>query len=164
MNIDDVELLYEYNWWANRRICEVCRRLDTNEFTRDLGAGHASVRGTLVHIMWGEWLWLQRWQGLSPKTVFAAETFATQAEIDARWQEIEGQQRAFLGRLTEAALAERVSYENQQGERWEYTRGEMMVHVVNHSSFHRGQVTAFFRQLGKPPLPTDFLMHIDERR
>ena len=57
MNIEDIRTLYHYNRWANRRVCQAARLLDVRDFARDLRASHSSVRGTLVHIMWGEWLY-----------------------------------------------------------------------------------------------------------
>lgn len=71
-------------------------------------------------------------------------------------------QKEFVERLTDEDLRERVSYENQRGERWEYTRAHMMQHVVNHSSYHRGQIAVLLRQLGKGPIATDFLLFLDE--
>ena len=79
-----------------------------------------------------------------------------------RWYTVEREQAQFIERLTDADLRERVSYENLQGQRWEYTRGQMMQHVVNHSSYHRGQVAILLRQLGKIPNATDFLVFFDE--
>ena len=57
-----------------------------------------------------------------------------------------------------------MSYENLQGVRWEYSLAEMMQQLVNHSSYHRGQVAVLLRQLGQKPLPTDFLVFLDEQR
>ena len=48
------------------------------------------------------------------------------------------------------------------GQRWEYALGHMMQHTANHSSYHRGQVVTLFRQLGKTPEATDFLVFLDE--
>lgn len=162
MNIEDIRTLYTYNRWANRRVCEAARLLEVRDFVRDLRASHSSVRGTLVHIMWGEWVWLQRWKRESPKQMFAADDFPSPVELEARWQTVEREQEQFIERLTDAELRELVSYENLQGQRWEYTRGQMMQHVVNHSSYHRGQVAILLRQLGKIPNATDFLVFFDE--
>ena len=162
MNIEDIRTLYAYNRWANHRVCEATRRLDVRDFVRDQRVSHSSVRGTLIHIMWGEWVWLQRWRGESPKQMFASDDFPSLVEVEARWDTVEREQKQFIERLTDAELRERVSYENLQGQRWEYIRGRMMQHVVNHSSYHRGQVAVLLRQLGKTPSPTDFLVFFDE--
>jgi len=162
MRIEDVRNLYAYNRWANHRVCEAARSLDVPQFVQDLRASYSSVKGTLVHILWGEWLWLQRWSGESPKQVFVPEEFPSLAELEVRWNTVEREQQEFIERLTDDGLRERVSYENLQGQRWTYTRAQMMQHVVNHSSYHRGQVAVLLRQLGKTPSATDFLLFLDE--
>jgi uncharacterized damage-inducible protein DinB len=112
MTPEDVRTLYAYNRWANHRVCQAARPLSASEFVRDLRASHSSVRGTLVHIMWGEWLWLRRWKGESPKQVFAPEDFPSLAEVESRWCTVEREQAQFIERLTDVELRERVSYEN----------------------------------------------------
>ena len=162
MNIDEIRTLYDYNTWANLRVIAIARLLNRHEFTQDLGTSYRSVQGTLVHILHGEWLWLQRWQGESPKQIFASEDFADVTALEARWQIVEREQQNFIGRLTNERLKERLAYENFQGQRWEYSLAHMMQHTANHSSYHRGQVVVLLRQLGKTPVATDFLVFLDE--
>lgn len=162
MHVEDIRGLYTYNRWANHRACDAARPVELSDFVRDLRTSFRSIRGTLVHILWAEWLWVRRWRGESPKLVFAPEEFPALAQIEARWRTVEQEQEQFIERLTDETLRERVAYENFKGERWEYTRGQMMQHVVNHSSYHRGQVATLLRQLGQTPKATDFLLFFDE--
>jgi uncharacterized damage-inducible protein DinB len=69
-----------------------------------------------------------------------------------------------LESLTDELLIRRVSYENLEGVRWEYSLAEMMQHLANHSSYHRGQIAVLLRQLGQTPPATDFLVFLDEQR
>ncbi|HUP50813.1 MAG TPA: DinB family protein [Thermoanaerobaculia bacterium] len=163
MNTRDIQTLFAYNGWANERVMSDSRSLTRDELTQDLGTSHSSVQGTLVHILWGEWLWMRRFQGHSPKEVFVPAEFSELPVLGAKWKEVEREQEKFISQLTDEALASRVAYENLQGQRWEYSLGHMMQHVVNHSSYHRGQVVTLLRQLGRAPQPTDFLMFFDER-
>jgi uncharacterized damage-inducible protein DinB len=162
MNTGEIQTLYAYNRWANRRLLTAARLLPWRDFIRDLHSSHGSVRGTLVHIVWGEWLWTRRWRGESPKQIFVPEDFHDWGLLDSRWTTVENEQQAFLENLNDELLNTRVSYENLQGHRWEYSLAHMMQHVVNHSSYHRGQVAAFLRQLGQTPSATDFLVFLDE--
>ena len=162
MDTEDVRTLYAYNRWANRRVLEAARQLEAAEFTRDLGASHGSIRGTLLHIFWGEWLWLQRWRGGSPKQEFAPEQFPDVAALEGRWTIVEREQQLFLAILTTEHLNTRLTYENLQGERWEYSLAQMMQHVHNHSCYHRGQVVTLLRQIDQEPPATDFLIFFDE--
>lgn len=162
MKVEDIRALYAYNRWANHRVFQTLRSLNNDDFVRDLGTSHSSIRGTLVHIVWAEWLWLQRWRGESPKRRFSPEEFSTAAEVETSWHTVEEEQQKYLDSLTNDDLQTRVSYENLAGERWEYTRAAMMQHVVNHSSYHRGQIATLLRQVGKAAQPTDFLVFLDE--
>lgn len=163
MNVDDIRVLYAYNEWATTRLVDTARALSPAAFARDMRSSHRSVRGTLVHILWAEWIWLRRWWGESPKHVFAEEEYSDVAAVMSRWDVVKRDQRDFIATLTDNHLRARVSYENLLGECWEYMLGHMMQHVVNHSSYHRGQVVTLLRQQGMSPPPTDFLVFLDER-
>ena len=162
MNTQEIQTLYAYNRWANRRLLKAARLLDWQDCTSEMRTSHGSVRGTLVHIIWGEWLWVRRWRGESPKERFAPEEFRDWTTLESRWTSMEGDQQAFLNCVTDALLETRVSYENLQAQRWEYSLAQMMQHVVNHSSYHRGQLVTLLRQLGQTPPATDFLVFLDE--
>ena len=117
--------------------------------------------GTLAHTLWSEWIWLQRWRGTSPKEVFGQGQFPNVDVIESRWTEVERDRQDFIAGLTEDHLLAAFSYENLKGERWEYPLVHAMQHVVNHSSYHRGQVVTLLRQLGQAPPATDFLLYFD---
>jgi len=157
-----VQELYRYDRWANSRVFEAVSGLTRDAFVKDLGSSYPSVRDTLTHIVWAEWLWLQRWKGTSPQTVFQATDFPLPDALRARWLEVEVEQRAFLEAVTAERVLSIVRYVNLQGQTWEYPLWRQMYHVVNHSTYHRGQITAMLRQLGARPVPTDFLMFHDE--
>ena len=162
MKLDDIRTLFSYNRWATHRLLEASLQLSPAAFTQDLATSHRSVRGTFVHTLWAEWIWLQRWRGTSPRQVFAEDDFPDVATIEARWAEVERDRQDLFAHLAENRLLARVSYENLQGQRWEYALGLMMQHVVNHSSYHRGQVVTLLRQLGRTPPATDFLVFFDD--
>src|ERR1700693_2257088 len=62
MSKDDIQLLYEYDRWANNRILQAVSALSAEQFTCDLSGSFRSVRDTLVHIIGGEWVWLAYWK------------------------------------------------------------------------------------------------------
>jgi uncharacterized damage-inducible protein DinB len=76
---------------------------------------------------------------------------------------VETEQHAFLSTLTDERLGSVVSYLNLEGQRWQYPLWRTMYHLVNHSSYHRGQVTTLLRQLRAQPVATDFLVFEDEQ-
>ena len=163
MDVKWIEQLYEYNGWANARIVEAASRLTAGEFTKDLRSSYRSVRDTLVHVMSAEWIWLMRWKGISPQAMLAASDFETISPLKARWAEIRQEQAEFVSAATEESLRSAVSYINTRGEPFTYALWQMMQHVVNHSTYHRGQVTTMLRQLEAEPIATDFLVFYDMR-
>ena len=73
MNKDDIQLLYEYDRWANHRVLQAASTLTAEQFTRDLGGAFHSLRDTLVHIVAGEWAWLEYWNEPVPDDAFHAD-------------------------------------------------------------------------------------------
>lgn len=162
MDVATIQELYQYNRWANARTLESAAPVPADSFTRELGGSFGSLRGTLAHILGAEWIWLERWRGVSPRSLPAATDFPDLPSIRERWRHVEAGQRAVLEGLNASCLAAVVSYVNPRGETWAYPLGRMMLHVVNHSSYHRGQVATLLRQLGATPLSTDLLLFDDE--
>jgi uncharacterized damage-inducible protein DinB len=163
MDAKSVQALYEYNRWANARVFEAVSKLTEDQFAKDLGSSFASIRGTLTHIVWGEWCWLERWKGISPKSAWNPADFPGAKALERRWAEVERDQAKFVGALDRKQLDAVVSYVNLRGERWAYPLWQQMVHVVNHSTYHRGQVTTMLRQVGAKPVATDLLVFYDEK-
>ncbi len=163
MNKNDIAYLYKYNRWANDRTFEAASKLTSEQFTRDMGSSHASVRDTLAHILAAEWIWLERWNGTSPKALFEPTDFPTIESIKTRLDEVEDGIDRLTNGLTDESLDNVVAYTNTKGEEWKYTLGHMMQHLANHSSYHRGQVTTMLRQLGADVIPVDLLYFEDEK-
>lgn len=163
MTPEQIRELYDYNSWANHRALDACRALTAEQFTRDLGSSFRSVRDTLAHILGGEWIWLERWQGRSPIALPAASQFSDLASIRAQWAEIESGLLGFVASLSPADLDREIEYRNVRGNRFAYPLRSMLQHLVNHGTYHRGQVTSMLRQLGAEPRPTDFLRFFDAR-
>jgi uncharacterized damage-inducible protein DinB len=162
MKLDVARELLTHNTWANTRILDAVAVLEPEQFTRRLGGSYPSVQATLTHILWAEWLWLERWQGHSPMEVFAPDEFPSVSAIRARWSQIQASQEAFGGSLTQEQLQQVLRYTNRKGEVWEYALWRMLYHLCNHSTYHRGQVVNLLRLLGAEPKETDFLVFRDE--
>jgi len=163
MDVAFVTELYRYNDWANQKTLGAVSQLNEQKLTRALGNSFSSVRDTLVHILGAEWIWLERWNRRSPRALLSVAELPTLAAITARWKQVEEARNKFLHDLRPSDLDMPVSYLNQQGETWTYPLWQQMVHVVNHSSYHRGQITTLLRQLGAKPVSTDLLVYYDEK-
>jgi uncharacterized damage-inducible protein DinB len=161
MPLISVEQELEYDRWANRLFLDRVAMLDTELFTRPMGSSFASIRDSLVHMVWAEWLWLERWQGRSPREYLNSADFPTLDKLRDYWSAIEAQQIQFIDSLSKGSERRRTRYTNFQGVEWEYSLGQMIHHLVIHSAYHRGQVATMLRQLGIVPPQTDYLIFLD---
>lgn len=164
MNLEDIYFLLEYNCWANSRILEAASVLTPEQFSRDYATSHKSVRGTLVHILGAEWIWLMRTKGISPSNLLSVEEFPDVASLKARRAEVEQDHAKFLESLTAQSLENVISYTNTKGEQWAYPLWVIQQHMVNHSTYHRGQVITMLRQLGAEAVNTDLLVFVNQHR
>ncbi len=162
-----IQELFDYNYWARDRQLEACAQVSQEQFVRPMGSSFSSLRDTLAHLVGAEWIWLERWRGKSPTMKdaqeFAAEKFPTLGTVQERWQTVEAGVREYLARLTEHGLVGPLRYVNVKGETWTYPLWQTLFHVVNHQTYHRGQVTTILRQLGLQGAPIDFLVAQDSR-
>ena len=155
MNRQDIITLYDYNAWANGRIYRAVEPLAPKAFLRDLKNSFPSVRDTLAHILGAEWIWLRRWHGESPSQILSATDFPTLASLKDRYGAVEKERRAFLDGLSEERLAQSFQYKDIAGNPMRLPLVQSLQHVVNHGTYHRGQITTMLRQLGVTPVSTD---------
>ena len=98
--LETLRELFDYNYWARDRQLEACSALSEEQFLRPMGNSFSSVRDVLAHLIFAEWVWLERWRGRSPtradKQQVAADGFPTLASIRERWNTVEGNIRSYL--------------------------------------------------------------------
>jgi uncharacterized damage-inducible protein DinB len=155
-----IRSFYDYNAWANARVLDTATRLTPQQLVAPGGASFDSVRDTLEHTMNAQWLYLERWQGRSPRS-WPAETYADLSGIRARWDAIERDTQAFVAGLDDARLATIVEYTNMKGETWAYPLWQQMIHQVNHATQHRSEAAVLLTQLGHSPGWLDLLYFVD---
>jgi uncharacterized damage-inducible protein DinB len=158
MNTTDLLLLFEYNRWANHRVLESVAGLSPEQFLRDLHNSFPSVRDTLCHIMAVEWIWTARCRGNAPPTLWKAAEFPVFAALRVRWNEVECEQADFLSGLRDGQLTALVNYRDTSAGDRVLPLWQALQHLVNHSTYHRGQVTTMLRQLGATPQATDLAL------
>ena len=156
--------LFDFNWWARDRQLAVCAPLTPEQLLQSVGGSFASVRDTLAHLVAAEWLYLERWQGRSPTAMPPAAEFPTLDSIRERWRGIEVLLRSVLAGLDDHQLARPITYTNMCGQTRTLLLWQMMYHLLNHQSYHRGQVTTQLRLLGAVPPAVDFYVFLDSRQ
>ncbi|MBI4551342.1 MAG: DinB family protein [Candidatus Latescibacteria bacterium] len=138
--------LFAYDTWANRETLASLNR-----------AGTPPVRSLrwMGHIIAAEWLWLGRLkQERSPIAVWPDLALA---DCDTHLTDLQRHWQDYLHGLAPDALAQRIAYTNTQGESWANTVEDILLHIVMHSTYHRGQIAADLRPAGQTPAYTDFI-------
>ena len=157
--------LTRYNAWANREIFDAVAALPTDEATRPRASLFKNMVHTLNHNYVIDCIWQAHLEGRehgytarnTPDHPQLAELWRLQQEID-RWYIDWGDHQS------DAALEEEVAFTLIGGNRGVMTRGEILLHVVNHTSYHRGFVADLFYQVPARPPTTDLPVFLREQR
>jgi uncharacterized damage-inducible protein DinB len=159
MNVQDLQTMIDYHYWARDRVLEAVESLTPELYARDMGNSFKSIRDTLGHIYAAEWAWYERWHGRSVSALPNADQFGDLASLKRAWTEHESKMRAFVDGI--GVDVDRVmEYKLLSGAPGASPIWQMVQHVVNHASYHRGQITTMLRQLGaKPPKSLDMIAY-----
>jgi uncharacterized damage-inducible protein DinB len=161
MNLADAKNLFDYNRWANGLTLDAAASISDEKFTIGVVSSYRSLRDTLTHILSAEWVYLMRCLGESPKQMLDPAIFADVKSVRMKWDEVNREWQNFIAQLSEETLQKEIEYTNFRGERWKYPLNQILQHVVNHSTYHRGQITSQLRMLGAKPVMTDYLYYWD---
>ena len=153
MTHQDLYTLLDFHYWARDRMFDAIEPLTPEQFTRDLGNSFRSVRDTVAHIYAAEWIWYERWQGdFADGAASGRPVSRCRDDSTARGLEHEQKVRALRrgarrrGRRRASCRTRSLAACPSTSPFW-----QMLQHVVNHASYHRGQVTTMLRQLGAAP-------------
>lgn len=164
MTYHDIEILLEYHYWARDRMLDAAAQLPANDFTREVVSSFRSVRDTLAHVYGAEWTWHQRWIGYSPAHMPEFSGVVDVPTLRSAWDLLETQVRMYVRDAGDAGVNAVHDYKSFAGKPGRSTLADMVQQVVNHASYHRGQVVTLLRQLNAPPAKgMDFILFARER-
>ena len=159
-----LQTLLDYHYWARDVILDAVTELPRDKFLQPTESSFKSVRDTVAHIYAADLVWYKRWMGTSTSLI-PYDQFPDATSIRTAWKDLEAEVRQFVGNLGEAGVNRTFDYKLLSGAPDTAPFWEMLVHVVNHATYHRGQVTTLLRQLGAPPpKPTDMIAFFRTRR
>jgi len=151
MRFEDLQTLVDYHYWARDRLFVVIETLTHEQLTTNLGNSFPSIFDTIVHLYGADWIWRSRWDGESPQALPASSTFPDLASVRSAWENEERRIRGVLSRLGPEGVTRPIEYRGWDGRLQAQPFWHMLQHLVNHGSYHRGQVTTMLRQLNVPP-------------
>jgi len=145
-----------YTAWASGILVSVASKLKPEELTRDFGTADKSVLGTLVHIFGADRIWLARLKR-EPANQFLTNDDYRLEVLQHDWPILHRAWGDWAAGLTDADCQEQVSYSDMSGRPWNQPLGQLVLHVVNHGTHHRGQVSGFLRAMGHAPPKLDLV-------
>jgi uncharacterized damage-inducible protein DinB len=165
MNLAYLQTLLDYHYWARDVLFDAVAPLSPEQFTRPIESSFKSVRDTVGHIYFADWVWYMRWTNQLPATPPANDSWPDLASLRRASTELEGKVRVFVQDLGEEGVSRVCEYKTLTGALDRAPFWQMLAHVVNHGSYHRGQVTTLLRQLGAaPPKQLDMIAFFRTRR
>jgi uncharacterized damage-inducible protein DinB len=164
MNISDIHLIYDYNYWANKLIMRTAAQLTPPQFAEKLDYSFGGVRGTLVHMLDTEHSWRHIFQTsrIIEYDLADIEPFSTLESIVAYWQTEENAMRAYLNGLSDGDMENILRYDIPEGKR-ERVLWHCLVHVVNHGTQHRSECAVMLTNFGYSPGDLDMTRFLNER-
>jgi uncharacterized damage-inducible protein DinB len=156
MTLQEITQLVAFNRWANQCFFEAVSQLSTEHYRRDMHSSHGGIHGTLAHIIGAERGWLSRWQGKSETDTTAISQTQSVAELRAFWEGVYDEMSQFLTTMDDQRLQEMLSTTARSGSHTA-SYAQMIQHLIDHSSYHRGQIVTMLRQLGVTPPSTGLI-------
>jgi uncharacterized damage-inducible protein DinB len=165
MNIRDIHLLYDYNYWANKKILAASAGVTPEQFNAPASFPYGGLRGTLIHILDAEWGWRNFFMNDNWDTDDLNEAdFPTLESIKERWVMEEKEMRAWLASLRDDDLEMHRYYNTYKGEPRDRILWHCLVHVVNHGTQHRSEAAAILTDCGHSPGDLDFTVFLNENK
>jgi uncharacterized damage-inducible protein DinB len=157
MEIDPV-LHLRYMAWATQLTLDAAKKLSAEEYAKDRGSSHAGIKTTLAHMFMADTLWFSRIAGEPYAKISDIAIPSTLDELEREWIQLLGRWQKWVGQLMPNQFGIEVGYTNSEGIAYRTPLWQIVVHLVNHSTMHRGQVIAMMRQAGMTPPVTDLIV------
>jgi uncharacterized damage-inducible protein DinB len=157
MTSAEASLHLRYSAWASRKLVEAVRAVPDADFEKPVGVSHSSLLGTLGQILWADWLWFTR--VVEPME----KPGETREGLETVWPELQTKWVTWAERASDAEIHRVVEYISiLDGQIARTPAWQIVLHVVNHATLHRGQVMGMLRQMGISPPHTDLLFYYRE--
>jgi uncharacterized damage-inducible protein DinB len=158
LTYQELQTLLDYHYWARDRVLDAIAPLTHEQLTADRGNSFSSILDTVSHLVGADWVWCKRWESDSPAALPRVSELPTLDAVRAAWRDEEQRIRALVARLGEDGIQRPIEYSRFDGKREAFPFWQMFQHLVNHGSYHRGQITTMLRQLEMAsPKPMDLI-------
>ena len=159
ISVEVLQSHIDYTAWASQRLVEAATHLNAEELTHNFGTADKSVLGTLVHTFAADRIWMGRIDGQIPARFLEVEKDMHMHVLRDDWPLLHNRWKAWAASLTDKAAHAVLAYKNMKGDSFESPLWQIVLHVVNHGTHHRGQAAGFIRSMGHTPPPLDLIAY-----
>jgi uncharacterized damage-inducible protein DinB len=158
MNPDQLAQHLRFSAWASARLLDAAAAVPAADARRDQGASFGSLEATLAHIFGADRIWLERITMPQPRlTLRDADEDQSIRALQLAWPAVHQGWIDWASSAGDQQACRVVRYQNLEGAWFATAAWQIVLHVVNHASYHRGQVVTLLRQLGYAPPRTDLI-------
>jgi len=150
LSVDELREHLVYSAWASQLLVHAVSVLTEAELLRDFQTADKTTLGTLVHTFAADRVWLSRMHR-APRPQYSSEADYHLSVLQNDWPEVYRQWDAWLASQTEDAVRADLTYKDMRGRVWTQPIWKLVLHIVNHATHHRGQVSGFLRSMGHIP-------------
>jgi uncharacterized damage-inducible protein DinB len=158
VSADTLRAHLDYTAWASRRLLDAAAQLTPEDLTRDFKTSDKTVLDTLVHTFAADRAWFHRVQG-NPRSTFIDAEDRDFAGLQQAWPALHQKWADWAAPLTDQQALTVLSYRDLSGNPHADPIWQIVLHVVNHATHHRGQVSGFIRSMGHIPPPLDLIAY-----
>lgn len=153
-----------FNTWANNRICREIATLSEEQFLREMNSSFRNIRQTVIHIWDAQDIWLERFEGTSPSSWPSASFDGDKNDLLEELIYSSEQLQRKAASYGKKELKKKVAYTTMKGNNGNSPVYQMFLHVVNHGTYHRGQLVSMLREVGRTEIPpTDLIAFFREQ-
>jgi len=155
VSADTLRLQLDYSAWASQRVLDAVEKLTPEELTRDFKTADKNALETLVHVFAADRIWLARVQGAVRSFIDPQDRDL--AVLKKEWPAVQQGWKQQMAPLTDQDVLKVVSYKDTKGNSYQSPLWQIVLHLVNHGTHHRGQVSGFLRAMGYTPQALDLI-------
>ncbi|HMD48157.1 MAG TPA: DinB family protein [Bryobacteraceae bacterium] len=158
VSVDTLRLQLDYSAWASQRLLDAAAKLSPEELTRDFKTADKCVLDTLVHVYAADRIWLSRVLA-EPRATFVDPEDRDLTLLQSEWPALQQRWKLWLRDFGDGDEARQISYKDLRGNPYTQPVWQIVLHLVNHGTHHRGQVSGFLRAMGQTPPALDLITY-----
>lgn len=159
--LDYIQTITAYSWWAQHKIWQCTLTVSDEDFVKPLDYSVGSLHQQVVHVLWAEDIWYSRIHSL-PRPDHSHLTLPTREDVRAAWDAVEGRWKAYVEALTPLELERVVTFPRGNGEQLSLPVWQIIAHMVNHGTDHRGQMLRIIHDMGGETFEQDMFFYLRE--